>query len=106
MNTLFDDNEFLSEVCDFFEKFQVEAMAVMAADARRNAIAQTIAFQERFGGRSEYVPVRRDLTRDARVVAAFDGKNRAEVMREFGISKTLFYEIIAAAKRQTIPPPS
>lgn len=48
----------------------------------------------RIGGR--YVP-KRDVRaeRDAAVVAAFNGRNRAEVMARFSLSRRLFYSILS-----------
>ena len=62
-------------------------------------VAQRLA--PRIGGR--YVPRRterdRIAERDAAVVAAYNGLNRRQVMRDFGISRRLFYAILARAPR-------
>ena len=62
-------------------------------------IAQRLA--PRIGGR--YVPRRterdRIAERDAAVVAAYNGLNRRQLMRDFGISRRLFYAILARSPR-------
>jgi len=54
------------------------------------------------GGR--YVPKhtatdRQRRERDQAVYAAFNGRNRPEVMRQFGISRALFYNILARMQK-------
>ncbi len=73
-----------------------------AIDALADAVARRLA--PRIGGR--YVPKGqyRDgwqmrAQRDAAVWKAFNGRNRLEVMREFRISKALFYNIISRKPR-------
>lgn len=64
------------------------------------ALAQVLAdrLAPRIGGR--YVP-KRDARakRDAAVVAAFNGRNRDEVMRKFDISRRLLYSILARRRK-------
>lgn len=74
---------------------EVEAAALAAG------LAPLLA--RRIGGR--YVPkvfragsVERDL-RDAAVLKKFNGRNREEVLREFRISRRLFYSILARRPR-------
>lgn len=65
-------------------------------DALATVVARRLA--PRIGGR--YVP-KRDAraARDTAVWAAFNGRNHAEVMREFGISRRLFYSILSRRRR-------
>lgn len=59
------------------------------------ALSSTMArlLARRIGGR--YVAVAEvRANRDAAVLAAFNGRNREDVMRRFGISRRLFYAII------------
>lgn len=70
------------------------------------ALATTMArlLARRIGGR--YVAFVEDRARrDAAVLAAWDGhSNREEVMKRFGISRALFYNILArAAGRRNSP---
>lgn len=69
-----------------------------AIDALADAVARRLA--PRIGGR--YVP-KRDARaqRDRAVWQAFNGRNRLEVMRQFRISKALFYNIISRRPRGT-----
>lgn len=55
-------------------------------------------FCEEFGGERIYFP-ERDSALCAKVVAQFDGTNRDELMRTFGISKTTFYRFLRNMKR-------
>lgn len=68
-----------------------------------DAVARRLA--PRIGGR--YVPKGqyRDgwqirAKRDAAVWVAFNGRNHADVMREFGISRRLLYSILSRRRRQ------
>lgn len=57
----------------------------------------------RIGGR--YVRKRDDSAirkRNAQVVEMFNGRNRAEVMRHFAISRRLLYSILAEAKKRKV----
>lgn len=59
-------------------------------------LATTMArlLARRIGGR--YVAFVEDRAqRDAAVLAAYNGRNRVDVMRRFGISRALFYNILA-----------
>ncbi len=61
------------------------------------------ALSARIGGR--YLPKRDEQAiqrRNAAVVQAFDGRNHAEVMRRFNISRRLFYNILADARRRKV----
>lgn len=50
--------------------------------------------------RGRYIPRWDDREkRDAEVVAAFNGRNREEVMRKFGISRRLLYSILARKRK-------
>ena len=56
--------------------------------------------QERFGGDELYIPKTANrIARDMAVLQMFDGRNRADVCRKFGISRTTFYEILARTRR-------
>lgn len=57
--------------------------------------------QERYGGDDLYIPksVSRAV-RDAAVLDAFDGRNRDEVCRKFGISVRTFYNILDRGRRR------
>ncbi|WP_042886363.1 Mor transcription activator family protein [Cupriavidus necator] len=46
------------------------------------------------GGQEVYIPAPDRRERDEAIRAAFNGRNRDEVCRQFGISKTTFYEVI------------
>lgn len=71
------------------------------SDEQHRAVVTTMArmLARRIGGRYvTYVDAR--AQRDADVLAAFNGRNRDEVMREFGISRALFYNILARHGRR------
>lgn len=73
----------------FREGLQGPELEALAAEVARR-------LGPRIGGR--YVPKRDDrAARDAAVCKAFNGRNRAEVMRQFQISRRLFYAIISRA---------
>ena len=64
--------------------------------ALADAVARRLA--PRIGGR--YVPKRDErAVRDAAVWARFNGRNHKEVMREFGISRRLMYNILSRRRR-------
>ena len=71
---------------------ELRDVAVMVADKLR----------PRIGGR--YVPKTADreerAVRNAAVLQAFNGNNREQVMREFNISRRLFYCILAEDRKQ------
>lgn len=73
---------------------ELRDLAVMVADKLR----------PRIGGR--YVPKTADreerAVRNAAVLQAFNGNNREQVMREFNISRRLFYCIIAEDRKQRL----
>lgn len=55
--------------------------------------------QERYGGDEVYVPkMLGRATRDAAVLAAFNGSNRDDVCRRFGIGRRTFYDILARSR--------
>lgn len=59
-----------------------------------------LGLRDRYGGDELYIPKTANrLARDAAVLTAFDGRNRDEVCRTYGISRTTFYEILARARR-------
>lgn len=70
------------------------------------AMADTMArrLAPRLGGRyipKAAYPSRADrAARDAAICAAFNGRNHAQLMREFDVSRRLVYAILAAGKRQ------
>lgn len=76
----------------------------LKADAQRLSVELGAAI----GGR--YVPKRTmqaeaRALRDAEIVAMWNGRNRAEVMKRFGISRRLFYTVISAdLKRKSKAP--
>lgn len=54
--------------------------------------------QERYGGDEVYVPkTSGTATRDRLVLERFDGSNRDEVCRQFGIGRSTFYDILQRA---------
>lgn len=51
------------------------------------------------GARRIYIPGIDRVERDAAICAKFNGTNAADVMREFGISRSRLYEIAAERQR-------
>lgn len=74
---------------------QGECAPRVTPEQQRNlASAMARMLARRIGGR--YVAFVEDRARrDAAVLQAFNGRNRLEVMRQFGISRALFYNILA-----------
>lgn len=75
------------------------------ADAEARALAAELApaLSERIGGR--YVPKRDDAQRrkrNAEVVAAFTGRNHAELKRRFKISHRLLNYILEEARKKKV----
>ncbi|MPS27570.1 MAG: hypothetical protein E2576_11055 [Alcaligenaceae bacterium] len=66
------------------------------------AAAVIAGLSARYGGDRLYVPVLRKEQRNAAILQAFDGTNRAEICRRFGISQSTLYKIL---KRRRCPPP-
>jgi Mor family transcriptional regulator len=52
------------------------------------------ALREHYGARAPYIPARSKKEERAAIIAAFNGRNRAEVCRKFGISRATFYRYI------------
>lgn len=71
-------------------------------DLKADAARLSVELGAAIGGR--YLP-KQSITehqrreRDRAVYAAFNGRNRAEVMRQFGISRALFYNILARMQK-------
>lgn len=63
-------------------------------EIRADSTVISRALGPRIGGR--YVPVRDERAeRNAAIVAMFNGTNRDQVLRHFGVSRRLFYRVIA-----------
>lgn len=90
-------------LCILIECHRDQALSIFRADAPREAIqtlATTVARRlgPRIGGR--YVPKRDDrAVRDAAVWQAFNGRNHQDVIRQFGISRRLLYNILSRRRR-------
>ena len=70
------------------------APALNAAQLHALSITMARLLARRIGGR--YVAFVEDRAqRDAAVLQAWNGRNRAEVMQRFGISRALFYNILS-----------
>jgi len=67
----------------------------MVGDIVDNAARGIICVLRRLlGGDRVYFPVYLTADRNARIRAAFNGCNRDEVRKQFGIAKTTFYRVI------------
>lgn len=74
-----------------------ESLRVTEADATTLAERLERSLWSNLGGR--YVPQREmRALRDAAVRRAFNGRNKADVIREFGISQALFYQIVGNSR--------
>lgn len=75
---------------------------VTAEELKADAARLSVELGAAIGGR--YLP-KQSITeqqrreRDRAVYAAFNGRNRPEVMRQFGISRALFYNILARMQK-------
>lgn len=49
--------------------------------------------RERAGGREVYIPAPDKTSRDQQIRAMFNGRNLAQVMREFGVSRRTVYNV-------------
>jgi Mor family transcriptional regulator len=54
--------------------------------------------RRRLGGQDLYIPAPDRTARDAAIRREFNGRNRDEVCRKYGISRTRLYEIVGPAK--------
>lgn len=70
----------------------VDPLASLLADALVRGL------RNRWGGRAVYIPAPSTRERDEAVRAAFNGRNKAEVMRRFNIGRTTFYNIISGGR--------
>ena len=70
----------------------------LKADAERLSAELSSAIGGRYLPKA-FVTERQRQERDRAVYAAFNGRNRPEVMRQFGISRALFYNIIARMQK-------
>lgn len=98
--------------CILVQFHRDRAQPALSTNATRQdieALAQVIAdrLAPRIGGR--YVPKGRyrdgwqqRAQRDAAVWSAFNGRNRDEVMRQFGISRRLLYSILSRRRRTSL----
>ncbi|WP_454752163.1 Mor transcription activator family protein [Cupriavidus necator] len=66
----------------------IERLAKPFVEALERGLRQLL------GGQEVYIPAPDRRERDEAIRAAFNGRNRDEVCRQFGISKTTFYEVI------------
>lgn len=89
-----NDDDILAEFQQQITQALADIEAFDQAHANRTAAALITGIQERFGGRSIYIPAAKDPDRDTKVREAFTGKNREEVMRQFDISQATLYRII------------
>ena len=62
--------------------------------AAQIAEALVRGLRRRLGGDELYIPAQDKAERDAAIRARFNGTNRDEVCRAFGISKSRLYEIV------------
>lgn len=58
------------------------------------ALAITAGLRRRLGGQEIYIPAEDKRLRDEQIRAEFNGRNREEVLRKFGISSSRLYQII------------
>lgn len=56
--------------------------------------AITRGLRRRMGGQERYIPAEDKRARDEQIRAEFNGRNRDEVMRKHGLSKSRLYEIV------------
>ncbi len=71
-----------------------DAPHISAEQLRAMSTSMARLLARRIGGR--YVAFVEDRAqRDAAVLQAWNGRNRAEVMQRFGISRSLFYNILS-----------
>jgi Mor family transcriptional regulator len=59
-----------------------------------------LAIRSEFGGDALYIAKRNPGARDERVCRDFNGRNRDEVCRRHGISRSTFYEILKRSRAQ------
>lgn len=95
--------------CILIECHRDRGITALRADAKQDdlqALADVVArrLAPRIGGR--YVPKghyregwQQRAKRDAEVWSAFNGRNHAEVMRQFNISRRLLYSILSLRRR-------
>lgn len=91
---------------DFLVSFQYqltvsirEQIGVCEAEASRMATGVMAKIRGQFGGTEVYIPKRPPRqVQDAAVMEAFDGSNREEVCRRFGIGRRTFYDILARSR--------
>lgn len=105
MEDLEEDNLHHEMRCLLVQFHRDRVQPALRTEATRQdieALAQVLAerLAPRIGGR--YIP-KRDARakRDAAVWKAWNGRNREEVMRQFGISRALLYSILARRPRKT-----
>lgn len=75
---------------------------VTAEELKADAARLSVELGAAIGGRylpKQSVTEQQRRERDRAVYAAFNGRNRAEVMRQFGISRALFYNILARMQK-------
>ena len=75
-----------------------DVFGLTEANAAELAQMITAWIQSRYGARRVYVHARSRQERDRAVVAAFNGQNRDQVCRDFGISETTLYRILDRAR--------
>lgn len=72
-----------------------ELFAVLPEDADRNEVIEAIV--KAWGGHRIYIPVRYgyDVTaRNKEIIQRYNGRNRDQLCKEFGIGRSRFYSIL------------
>lgn len=95
----------LVELFDVLFAYHTKRRGLNEDDAARDASAQAILIADYLGGAVVYLPrgdALRKAVRDSEAYRRHNGRNTEELAREYGMTTTKFYELIAREKARRV----
>lgn len=95
----------LVEIYDVLFAYNARRRGLAEDDAARDAAAQAILLADYLGGAVVYLPrgdSLRKAVRDSEAYRRHNGRNTEELAREYGMTTTKFYELIAREKSRRV----
>lgn len=107
--TLLDDKtrwpQRLVEIYDVLFAYNTKRRGLGMDDAARDSSAQAILLADYLGGAVVYLPRGdglRKAVRDSEAYRRHDGRNTEQLAREYGMTTTKFYELLAREKARRV----
>lgn len=86
---------------DVIEQIKQDVMQTALSFGHSPPVASDLAMcaaqkiMKSIGGSPHYIPKKDVFERNEKIKAEFNGKNRAELLRKYAVSKSTFYSIIS-----------